>query len=166
MLHDVFAVSFDEIARIVGRSPAAARQLASRARRQVQGKGTVSGADLTRQREVVDAFLAALRAGDIEALVALLDPDFVIRADRTAFPPGGSELRGARAWASQAVGFARGIQFAQPALVNGAVGLVVAPRGRLFRALTFTFARGKIAGIDVIADPARLHHLDLAVLND
>jgi RNA polymerase sigma-70 factor (ECF subfamily) len=168
VLHDMFAVSFDEIAPIVGRSPTAARQLASRARRRVQGKATVPNADLTRQREVVDAFLAAARGGDFDALLAVLDPDVVHRADRAAAPPGGSEVRGAPAVANGALTYSRRARFAQPtlALVNGAVGVVVAPRGRLSRVVTFKIRRGKIVEIDVLADPARLRQLDLAVLND
>ena len=167
VLHDLFAVPFDEIARIVGRSPAAARQLASRGRRRVQGAPTVPEADLTRQREVVDAFLTALRGGDFDGLLAVLDPDVVVRADQAAVAPGASrEVRGARTWAKQAINFSRGARFARPALVNGAVGVVLAPRGRLFRVLSFTLARGKIVQIDVVADPVRLRHLDLAVLDD
>ena len=124
-------------------------------------------ADLTGQREVVDAFLAALRGDDFDRLVAVLDPDVVIRADRTAAPAEGSrEVRGARACAKQALAYSRFAHFARPALVNGAVGVVVAPRGRLFRVLHFTLTRGKIVQIDVVADPARLRQLDLAVLND
>jgi RNA polymerase sigma-70 factor (ECF subfamily) len=133
----------------------------------VQGAGTVSDADLTRQREVIDAFLAALPGGDFEALVAVLDPDVVIRADSAAAPPGAPRgVRGARTWAKGAIAFSRSARFARPALVNGAVGVVMAPRGRLFRALSFTVTRGKIVQIDVVADPARLRQLDLAVLND
>src|SRR5687767_13337168 len=132
VLHDMFALPFEEIASIVGRSPAAARQLASRARRRVRGAAMVPRADLTRQREVVDAFLAALRGGDFDGLVAVLDPDVVIRADAAAARPGApSEVRGARAWARQAIAFSQGARSARPALVNGAVGVVVAPRGRL-----------------------------------
>ena len=128
VLHDMFAVPFDEIAPIVGRSPTAARQLASRARRRVQGAATVPDADLTRQREVVDAFLAASRGGDFDALLAVLDPDVVLRADRAAVQAGASrEVRGAAAVAKTFSGRAR---FAQPALVNGAVGAVWAPGGR------------------------------------
>jgi len=165
VLHDTFAVPFDEIAPIVGRSPAATRQLASRARRRVRGAATIPDADLTRQREVVDAFLAAARGGDFEALLAVLDPDVVLRADRGGVPAGASrEVRGAPAVAKRAAkGRAR---FAQPALVNGAVGIVVAPRGRLLLVLGFTITRGKIVEIDVLADPARLRQLDLAVLDD
>ena len=166
VLHDMFAVPFEEIASIVDRTPAAARQLASRARRRVQGADSVSGADLARQREVVDAFLAALRGGDFEGLIAVLDPDVLVRSDVAAVGPGGSrEVRGARNWAKGAIVAARGARFAQPALVDGRVGLVVAPRGRLFRVLSFTFAGGKIAQVEVIGDPARLRELELAVLD-
>jgi RNA polymerase sigma-70 factor (ECF subfamily) len=167
VMHDMFDVSFDEIASIVGRSPAAARQLASRARRRVQGAAAVADADLSRQREVVDAFLAALRGGDFEGLLAVLDPDLVVQADPAAVAPGGSrEVRGAQAWAKGALAFSRGARFARPALVNGVVGVIVAPRGRLFRVLSFRFTGGKIGRIDVVGDPARLRQLDLAVLNE
>jgi RNA polymerase sigma-70 factor (ECF subfamily) len=165
VLHDMFAMPFDEIAPIVGRSPTAARQLASRARRRVRGGARVPNADLTGQREVVEAFLVALRSGDFDALLAVLDPDVVVRADEAAGRPGAPrEVRGARAWAKQALAFSRGARFARPALVDGAVGVVVAPRGRLFRVLSFTVARGKIAQVDVIADPERLGQLDVSVL--
>jgi len=164
VLHDMFDVPFDEIAPIVGRSPTAARQLASRARRRVRGAATVPDADLTRQREVVDAFLAASRNGDFDALLALLDLDVVLRADHAAVHAGASrEVRGAPAVARQFSGRAR---FAQPALVNGAVGAVWAPRGRPRVVFGFTITRGKIVAIDILADPKRLRHLDLAVLND
>ena len=165
VLHDTFAVPFDEIAPIVGRSPTAARQLASRARRRVQGADIAPDADLARQREVVDAFVAAARGGDFDALLAVLDPDVVLRADRGAVPAGASrEVRGAPAVARRAAkGRARA---ARPALVNGAVGVVVAPRGRLLMVLGFAVKRGKIVEIDAIADPARLRKLDLAVLDD
>lgn len=167
VLHDLFGVSFDEIAAIIGRSPAAARQLASRARRRVQGAPKTSAADLARQRRIVDAFLAALRAGDVEGLLAVLDPDVVVRADVSGVAPGGpTEVRGARTWALGAITAARGVRFAQPALVNGAVGVVVAPKGRLFRVLSFTIARGRITQIEVIGDPERLRHLNLAVLTN
>lgn len=165
VLHDLFAVPFEEIAAIVGRSPAAARQLASRARRRVQGADTAAGVDLASQRKVIDAFLAALRAGDLNALVAVLDPDVVIHADRIAQPSEAMrEIRGAENWAKGAIAAARGARFAQPALINGAVGLVVAPRARLFRVLRFTLAHGKIAAVEIIGDPERLRQLDLAVL--
>jgi RNA polymerase sigma factor (sigma-70 family) len=165
VLHDMFAVPFDEIAPIVGRSPSAARQLASRARRRVQGAANVPDADLTRQREVVDAFLAAARNGDFDALVAVLDPDVTLRADSGAVPAGASrEVRGAAAVAKRAAkGRARA---ARPALVNGEMGVVVAPRGRLLMVLGFTISGGKIVEIDAIADPERLRQLDLAVLDD
>src|SRR5438067_1866320 len=165
VLHDMFAVPFEEIAAIVGRSPTAARQLASRARRRVQGAPTVSESDLTSQREVVDTFLAALRGGDFDVLLTVLDPDLVVQADQAAVAPGAPrEIRGARNWAKGAVNFARGARFTRPALVNGAVGVVLAPRGRLFRVLRFTFANGKIAGIEVVGDPERIRQLDIAVL--
>jgi RNA polymerase sigma factor (sigma-70 family) len=165
VLHDMFAVPFEEIAPIVGRSPAASRQLASRARRRVRGAATVPDADLNRQREVVDAFLAAARGGDFDALVAVLDPDVVLRSDRGAVPAGASrEVRGAPAVARRAA--KERARAARPALVNGAVGVVVAPRGRLLMVLGFTIRGGKIVEIDAIADPARLRKLDLAVLDD
>jgi RNA polymerase sigma-70 factor, ECF subfamily len=165
VLHDVFAVPFDEIAPIVGRSTDAARQLASRARRRVQGN-SVPETDVARQRQVVDAFLAAARDGDLNALVAVLDPDVVLRADRAAVPAGPPrEVHGARAVARGALTFAERARFAQPALVNGAAGVVAAPRGRLFVVLSFTITGGKIVEIDVIADPDRVRQLDLAVLD-
>jgi len=164
VLHDMFAVPFDEIAGIVERSPAAARQLASRARRRVQGAATVPDTDLIRQRAIVDAFLAASRGGDFEALLALLDPDVVLRADRAAVVAGAStEVRGAAAVAGTFSGRAR---FAQAALVNGAVGAVWAPGGKPRVVFGFTIARGKIVKIDLVADPDRLRQLDLAVLGD
>jgi len=163
VLHDLFAVPFEEIAPIVGRSPEAARQLASRARRRVQGAGSSVDPDLTRQREVVDAFLAASRRGDFEALLAVLDPNVVLRSDPSMVPPGAPlETRGAPILARRAaMGGARG---AQPALVNGAVGLVVAPRGRLMMVVRFTITDGKIVEMESIADPERLRELDLALL--
>jgi RNA polymerase sigma-70 factor (ECF subfamily) len=164
VLHDIFAMSFDEIAPIVERSPTAARQLASRARRRVRGAARVEDADLTPSREVVEAFLAASRAGNFDALLAVLDPDVVFRHDPTAVPVGASrEVRGALAVARQFSGRAQG---ARAALVNGSVGIVVARHGRLFLVLNLTVTRGKIAEINVVADPARLRQLDLAVLDD
>jgi ketosteroid isomerase-like protein len=160
-------VPFEEIAPIVGHSPTATRQLASRARRRVQGAASVPDADLTRQREVVDAFFAAARGGDFDGLVAVLDPDIVLRADWGAVRPGASrEVRGAPAVAEGALTFSQFAPFAQPALVNGAAGVVVAPRGRPVSVMGFTVRGGKIAEIDILADPARLRRLDLAVLND
>ena len=165
VLHDMFGVPFEEIAPIVGRSPSAARQLASRARRRVQGATNVPDTDLTRQREVVDAFLAAARGGDFDALVAMLDPDVVLRADLSAAHAVGSrEVRGGPAVARTAAkGRARA---ARPALVNGTVGVVVAPRGRLLMVLAFTIRGQNIVEIDAIADPARLSRLDVVLLGD
>src|SRR2546428_2869475 len=139
VLHDLFAVPFDEIAPIVGRSPTAARQLASRARRRVPGAATVPDVDLTRRREVVDAFLAASRRGDFDALLAVLDPDVVLRSDSAAMRGAPPAIRGAAAVAERAV--RGGARAAQPALINGAVGVVVAPRGRLLMVLNFTIAQ-------------------------
>jgi RNA polymerase sigma-70 factor, ECF subfamily len=166
VLHDMFAVPFEEIGPIVGRTPGAARQLASRARRRVQGAPPVPQASLAEQREVVDAFLSALRAGDIEGLISVLDPEVVVRVDEAAARPGAPrEIRGAQNWARGAVAFASMVKFVEPALVNGSVGLVWAPRGRLLRVLMFSFQAGRIARAEIIADPARLGELDLAVLN-
>src|SRR5439155_962216 len=146
------------------RSPTATSQLASRARRQVRGATTVKESDLTYQREVVDAFLAASREGSFDALLAVLDPDVVFRADRTTVSAGASEeVRGASFVARQFSGRAQG---ARPALVNGAVGVVVARHGRLFLVLSLTIRHGKIAGIDAVADTAQLHQLHLSVLED
>jgi RNA polymerase sigma-70 factor (ECF subfamily) len=165
VLHDMFDLSFDEIAPIVDRSPTAARQLASRASRRIQGAPTPLNADLTSQREVVEAFLAAARGGNIESLLAVLDPDAVLRSDPAAVPPGTpTEIRGAAAVADRAA--KGGARAAQPALINGAVGVIVAPRGRLLMVLRFTIVNGKILEIEALADPERLSHLDLAVLND
>src|SRR5712692_2759020 len=164
VLHDMFAVPFDEIAPIVGRSPAAARQLASRARRRVQGAAAVPDTDRARQREVVDAFLAASRGGDFAALLTLLDPDVVLRADRAAVEMGSAkEVRGAAAVAGTFSGRAR---VARLALVNGVVGAVWAPGGQPRVVFAFTITRGKIVGLDLLADPERLRELDLAILND
>jgi hypothetical protein len=164
VLHDVFAVPCDEIAPIVGRSPAAARQLVSRARRRVQGAAAVPDADLSRQRDVVDAFLAAARGGDFHALLALLDPDVVVRADRSAMLAGAAEeVRGAPAVAEH---FARRARAEPPSLINGAAEAVWAPGGRPHVVFDFTITRGKIVAIDLLADPTRLRQLDLVVPND
>jgi len=161
VLHDLFDLPFDEIAPIVGRSPTAARQLASRARRRLQGAATVPDGDLTRQREVVDAFLAASRGGDFDALLAVLDPDVVLRADREAVQMGASgEVRGAAAVARTFSGRAR---VAQPALVNGAAGAVWAQGGRPRVVFEFTITGGRIVEIHLVADPERLRQLDLAI---
>jgi RNA polymerase sigma factor (sigma-70 family) len=167
VLHDMFAVPFEEIAPIVGRSPTAVRQLASRARRRVQGTSTVPDADLARQREIVDAFVAASHEGDFDALLAVLDPDVVLRLDRGAEPAGASkEARGARAVVGLGFRFSGDGWLAQPAIVNGAPGVVVTHGGRPFSVVGFTIVGGKIASIDMLADPARLRELDLAFLND
>ena len=167
VLHDMFAVPFDEIAAILGRSSEAARQLASRARRRVQGAGRSAAADLKQQKEVIEAFLAALRAGDFEALVALLDPEVVVRADASAAVGGlAREVQGAEGWARQALTFSRGARFARAALVDGSVGVVIAPRGRLVRVLRFTLRNDKILEVEVVGDPDRLRKIDLAVLNE
>ena len=163
VLHDMFAVPFDDIAPIVGRTPTATRQLASRARRRVQGTATVPGPDLARQRAVVDAYLAASRAGDFEALLAVLDPEVVLHADERAVALGNlPEVRGARAVAGRAL--ERRAQAARPALVDGAVGVVVAPGGRLMLVLKFTVDGDKIVDIDAIGDPDRLTGIELGVL--
>jgi RNA polymerase sigma factor (sigma-70 family) len=164
VLHDLFAVPFDDIAPIVERSPTAAKKLASRARHRVHGNATRPDPDRTRQRRVVDAFLAATRGGDIKALLAVLDPEVVRRADPAALRAGAaSELRGAQAVAEETATNARVARFAAPALVNGRVGLVVAPRGRLLLAIGLTVKGDKITEIDAVADPSRLRRLDLAV---
>ncbi len=167
VLHDMFDLPFGQIAGITGRSPAAARQLASRARRRVRGTPAVTGAGLARQREVVEAFLAASRSGDFEALLAVLDPDVELQADQAVTPPGvPRQLRGAAAVARQGLAFSGRAQSAQLALVNGAVGVILAPRGRLSVALSLTVVNGKITKMDVVADPERLAELDLAVVAD
>jgi len=167
VLHDVFAVPFDEIAPIVGRSTAASRQLASRARRRVQG-APVPDTDLVGQWAVVDAFLAAARDGDFERLLAVLDPDVVVRSDGgTLRPELVSTVRGADAVARQAMSFRRFAETATRALINGIPGGVAwAPDGRPFAVLSVTVAGGRIVSIDVLADPDRLSRLDLDVLAD
>ena len=163
VLHDMFDLPFDEIAPIVGRSPTAARQLASRARRRVQGAAAVPEPDLTRQRQVVDAFLAASRGGDFEALLAVLDPDVVLRADPIAVQIGASrEVRGAAAVAGTFSGRARA---ARPALVNGTAGLVWTQGGRPRVVFDFTITDGRIVEIEMVADAERLQQLDLSILD-
>jgi RNA polymerase sigma factor (sigma-70 family) len=163
VLHDMFAVPFDEIAPLVDRSPAATRQLASRARRRIQGADAVPDAAHTRQREVVEAFLAASRKGDFDALLTLLDPDVTARADARVVPAGAaSEVHDAPAVAKQALAYSRRARHAELALVNGAAGIVVAPGGRLLAVMTFAVRRDKIVEVDIVADPARLCQLDLA----
>jgi RNA polymerase sigma factor (sigma-70 family) len=167
VLHDMFALSFDEIAPIVDRTPAATRQLASRARRRVQGAAPVPDPDLGRQRHVVDAFLAAARGGDFDALLAVLDPDVVLRSDAGADRKGAlTRIRGAATVARQALMFSRLAESAHPALVNGAAGFVAMRNGRPLSVMAFTIVNGKIVEIDTLTDPARLAALDLAVLDD
>lgn len=160
VLHDTFSVPFEQIAAILGRSPAAVRQLASRARRRVRASATPPDADLARQRQVVDAFLAAARDGDLDALVAVLDPDVVARADWGSVHASAAPMaRGGRTVAEHALSWSRVARFAQPALVNGTAGLVAAPRGSLLAVMGFTVRHGKIVEIDVLLDPARLRPL-------
>ncbi len=159
VLHDMFAVPFDDIAPIVGRSPAAARQLASRARRRVQGVGQVLDTDLTRQRAIADAFLAAARNGDFDALLEALDPDVVVRSN------GAEAVRGAAAVAGRALAGARFAQVTLPALINGAVGVVIAAEGMPISLMAFTITGAKIAAIDLIDNPGRIAEADLAILD-
>jgi RNA polymerase sigma-70 factor (ECF subfamily) len=164
VLHDMFGMPFEEIAPIVERSPAATRQLASRARRRVRGATPVTDPDLERQREVVDAFLAAARNGDFEALVEVLDPDVVFRADRGRMRVAGARpvTTGAAAVAEQVLARApRFVSFARPAVVNGSAGLIVVPRDRPIAVLSFTIANDRIVEIDLVADPDKLRALSL-----
>jgi RNA polymerase sigma-70 factor (ECF subfamily) len=162
VLHDMFAMPFEEIAPIVERTPAATRQLASRARRRVQGADTTPDTDLTRRREVVRAFLAASRNGDLGALVAMLDPDVVVRADSAAVRTGAeAETRGAQAVAAMFSGRARA---AKLALIDGVAGLVWASGGRPRMVFSFTLADGKITAIDLLGDPAVLEQLDVVTI--
>jgi RNA polymerase sigma-70 factor (ECF subfamily) len=174
VLHDMFELPFEEIAPMVGRSPEAARQLASRARRRVKGAEIPApDADLARQRQVVDAFFLAARGGDFDALVALLHPDVVLRSDAGAGRPAASVvIRGAAAVARQALGGGSGgdrvrqAALVRPALVNGAAGVVITIGGRPFAVMGFTVAEGKIVEIDAIADPERVRRIAAAVLTD
>jgi RNA polymerase sigma factor (sigma-70 family) len=168
VLHDMFDLPFDQIAPMVGRSPAMARQLASRARRRVQGADIqATDPDIARQREVVDAFFAAAHRGDFDALVAVLDPDVVLRSDGGAARPDASVvLHGAAAVAGRTLTAAQPSALRRPALVNGAAGVVVIVSGQPVAVMGFTVSRGKIAEIDAIVDPERLRRLDLAVLDD
>jgi len=167
VLHDTFGVPYEEIAPIVGRSPAASRQLASRARRRVRGADMLPDPDLARQREVVDAFLTAARDGDFDALLEALDPGVVLRSDGGLVRPGLSrEVRGARAVAEGALAYSRLVPFAQPALVNGAAGVVAFRGGQPISVMGFTVRNGKLFEIDILADPERLRRLDLMALLD
>ncbi len=166
VLHDLFDLPFGDIAPVLGRSEPATRQLASRARRLVKGQPADDSADLTRRRHLVDAFLAASRNGDFDALLALLDPQVTLRADRAAAPPAGTQIQGATVVASGALGFSHRVRFAQPALLDGGVGVVVAPGGQLRLALLFIVRTDSISEIDVVADPHHLERLTLAILPD
>ena len=168
VLHDIFGVSFDEIAPVIDKTPAAARQLASRARRRVQGQAPAPDSDLDRQREVVEAFLTASREGNFDALLAVLDPDVVLRADSGALPPPATqEVRGAVAVAHLAAAFSQVARFSRPALVNGTPGLLTtSPSGEPYSVMGFTISDGRIVQIDILADSERLRRLDLLVLDD
>jgi RNA polymerase sigma-70 factor (ECF subfamily) len=168
VLHDLFAIPFEAIAFILEREVPATRQLASRARRRVRGAETASHADVIRSREVVTAFLAASREGSFETLLTLLDPDVLVRADRVAMSRGwAEEIRGAPSVGRMLTGRIRqGIRFARPVLVDGTMGVVVAPRGRLVFLLRLTIRGGKVAEIEVVADPAHLHQVRLTMLPD
>jgi RNA polymerase sigma-70 factor (ECF subfamily) len=161
VLHDMFDFSFDEIAPIVGRSEAAARQLASRARRRVQGTDKLPEAELSENRRIVDAFLAASRAGDLDGLMAVLDPEVVVGGDAAALRLGGARLSGADATARYFTGRA---QSARPALVDGAVGIVVAPAGKLLIAIAVTIRNGRITSLQGVAEPEHLRQVELALL--
>lgn len=164
VLHDMFAVPFDEIATILGASSAAARQMASRARKRVRGAAPVPDRDLGKQRKVVDAFLAAVSSGDFEALVAVLDPDVVVRSDRPV--EGAREVRGARTVAARALLFRRASVSVQYVFVNGAIGILSRlPDGQPFSLMAFTVKEGKVAEIDVLMDPERLSKLNLEELS-
>jgi RNA polymerase sigma factor (sigma-70 family) len=157
VLHDMFGMPFDEIAPIVDRTPDAARQLASRARRRVRGATPAPDPDLVQQRKVVDAFLAASRSGDFDALLAVLDPDVVFRIDGGGVPPRARPpVVGAEAVAHHVLERATLARFARPALVNGAAGLVIAPGGKPISVVGFTVSRGRIVAIDIVADPNKL----------
>jgi RNA polymerase sigma-70 factor (ECF subfamily) len=166
VLHDVFAVPFDEIATMVGKTPAAARQLASRARRRVQGAPSAPDASIASQRRVVDAFFAAAREGNFEALVAVLHPDVVSRSDGGSRRKGATGVvRGAAAVAGSALTFRKLSPYVHPVLVNGAVGVLVAPGGRPYAVMAFSVRDGKIVAIDSLTDPKRLAKLDLPPLD-
>ena len=165
VLHDVFDIPFEEIADITGRTPGAARQLASRARRRVRSVTTLPDQDLAQQRNLAEKFLAALRLGDPTKLMEVLDPAFSVQADAVSAPRGvPTDIHDAESWAKQAVQSARGARLARLAVVEGSVGLIVAPRGRLVRVLRFTYANDRVAGMEVIGDPERLRTVEIAEL--
>jgi RNA polymerase sigma-70 factor, ECF subfamily len=165
VLHDAFDMPFEEIAPIVGRSPEAARQLASRARRRVRGTPVLPQPELARQRTVVDAYLAAARTGDFEGLIAILDPDVVLRVDPALLPAGApGEFRGAANVTGKALAYSGRAWFSSPALIDGAVGIIVAPNGRLLSIVRLTFVDAKITEMEMISSPKRLRAIDLAAL--
>jgi RNA polymerase sigma factor (sigma-70 family) len=165
VLHDLFGVSFEEIADIVGRTPMATRQLASRARRRVQGAPAVRDVEVERQLQIVEAFLTASRGGSMEGLLAVLDPDVVSRVDAVIAPPGvARETRGAQNVSRNALAYSRRSRFAQAALLDGSPGIIVAPRGKLLLVMRFVFRGDRIAEIDLIGDPAELAAIEIAVL--
>ncbi|MCF3103504.1 sigma-70 family RNA polymerase sigma factor [Streptomyces roseoverticillatus] len=163
VLHDMFHVPFDDIAEVIDRTPAATRQLASRARRRVQGQAPAPDSDVAARRRVVDAFLAAARGGDFDALVAVLDPDIVARSDGGTLLPSALR-RGAAEVASQAIMFARFAEAALPALVNGTPGVVAVADGRAMSVMAFTIRGGRVTALDILTDPERLANIDLSAL--
>jgi RNA polymerase sigma factor (sigma-70 family) len=166
VLHDLFGFSFEQIAELLNRSSVSARQLASRARRQIRGVNDHRHHRVAQQREIVSRFLSALRSGDVERLIAVLDPDLVVRMDPSALPPGTSPVvHGARAWASQAITYGRHINHIGAALVNGHVGILLAPQGHIMRVLRLTFIADRIAAIEIVADANRLARLRLEILD-
>jgi len=165
VLHDMFDLSFDEISSIIGRSSEATRQLASRARKRIRG-GVPATPAVSEQKRVVDSFLSALRAGDFNALVSVLDPNLVVRTDPAASTPAvPTEVRGAEFWARHAIKTAQGARAARAALIDGSVGLVIAPRGHLFRVMRFSFTKERISEIEVLGNPTTLAGLDLALID-
>ncbi|HWM07228.1 MAG TPA: sigma-70 family RNA polymerase sigma factor [Actinophytocola sp.] len=167
VLHDMFAVPFDEVGDIVDRSPVAAKKLASRARQKVQGDTTQPRARLGQQRRLAQAFLSAARGGDVHGLLAVLAPDVIRRAEAAALPVGTpTEIRGIDAVVEETMAIGRRAAVAELALIDGTVGIVVAPRGRLLLALVLTFGDGRISAYDVIATPARLDQLAITLLDD
>lgn len=165
VLHDSSAMPFNEIAAILGRSVVVTKKLASRARQKVRGTASAGDADMAHRRRLVEAFLAASRSGDVAAVLEVLAPDVVRLADRAALSAGrATEIRGAQAVAEEIAGFGRNARFAELVLVNGAVGVVIAPRGRLLLAIAITVEHGKVAQYELIADLVRLRSLDLSLL--
>lgn len=167
VMHDMFAVPFDEIASIIGRSPEAARQLASRARRRVQGAPAVTKANLDEQRKVVNEFIEAVRVGDFDRLLSVLDPDIVVRIDEAAARPGGArEIRGAQTWAKGAIAFSHKLPGeTYPMLINGEAGVFWVPPAGSPRVLLCTIEHGKMVSAEIVGDPARIRGLELSILD-